>query len=43
MHQDSRESFKNDQNQITQYFDWVKDKTTIQKVEQSYLDSLLGA
>ena len=31
------------QKQITQYFDWVKDKATIQKVEQSYLDSLLGA
>ena len=31
------------QKQITQYFDWVEDKTTIQKVDQSFLDSLLGA
>ena len=34
---------KTTQKQITQYFDWVKDKATIQTVEQSYLDSLLGA
>ena len=31
------------QKQITQYFDWVEDKATIQKVDQSFLDSLLGA
>ena len=34
---------KTTQKQITQYFDWVEDKTAIKKVEQSYLDSLLGA
>tara|TARA_B100000131_G_scaffold161198_1_gene156002 strand:- start:258 stop:497 length:240 start_codon:yes stop_codon:yes gene_type:complete len=34
---------KTTQKQITQYFDWVKDKATIRKVDQSFLDSLLGA
>ena len=31
------------QKQITQYFDWVKDKSTIKKVDQSFLNNLLGA
>ncbi len=31
------------QNQITQYFSWVKDKSKIKNVSQSYLDNLLGA
>tara|TARA_R100000700_G_C3159215_1_gene135673 strand:- start:69 stop:308 length:240 start_codon:yes stop_codon:yes gene_type:complete len=31
------------QKQITQYFSWVKDKSKIKNVSQSYLDNLLGA
>ena len=34
---------KTTQKQITQYFDWVKDKSTIKKVDQSFLNNLLGA
>ena len=30
------------QKQITQYFSWVKDKSKIKNVSQSYLDNLLG-
>ena len=33
---------KTTQKQITQYFDWVKDKSTIKKVDQSFLNNLLG-
>ena len=29
------------QKQITQYFSWVKDKSKIKNVSQSYLDNLL--
>ena len=34
---------KTTQKQITQYFSWVKDKSKIKNVSQSYLDNLLGA
>ena len=34
---------KTTQKQITQYFEWVKDKSKIKNVSQSYLDNLLGA
>ena len=33
---------KTTQKQIAQYFDWVKDKSTIKKVDQSFLNNLLG-